>query len=128
MTQYAYLSMSITSYRIDNYLSHDLMTFGIVFVVVVGDWIVGNSIAERLGRLGQLRYLIKDQIKLFPVYGFYFYHHGCIYLKRGQCNFTKVRQGLSYLRSKLIPVRRDFASVFANFLLFSLNYTILFVE
>ncbi|OQR73054.1 1-acyl-sn-glycerol-3-phosphate acyltransferase epsilon-like [Tropilaelaps mercedesae] len=67
------------------------------------DWIVGDCISERLGRLGQLRYFMKDVLQAFPIYGFYFHHHGCIYVNREQCNFDKMRRHLVYLQDKRIP-------------------------
>ncbi|XP_062593774.1 1-acyl-sn-glycerol-3-phosphate acyltransferase epsilon-like [Saccostrea cucullata] len=51
------------------------------------DWIVANIVALQHGSLGHVRYVIKDGLKYFPLYGFYFKQHDCIYVRRG--NFSK---------------------------------------
>ncbi|XP_003739947.1 1-acyl-sn-glycerol-3-phosphate acyltransferase epsilon [Galendromus occidentalis] len=66
------------------------------------DWIMNNSVAERFNCVGHMRYFMKDFIKLFPLYGFYFYHHGCIYVNRKNCDFEKMRRNLVYLQNKRI--------------------------
>ncbi|UYV76991.1 hypothetical protein LAZ67_14002736, partial [Cordylochernes scorpioides] len=36
------------------------------------DWMVANILAERQGSLNNVRFVIKDSIRLLPLYGFYF--------------------------------------------------------
>jgi hypothetical protein len=36
------------------------------------DWIVANMLAVRQGSLGHLRYVLKNDLKWIPLYGFYF--------------------------------------------------------
>ncbi len=36
------------------------------------DWIVANMLAVRQGSLGHIRYVIKNDLKWIPLYGFYF--------------------------------------------------------
>ncbi|XP_048762547.1 1-acyl-sn-glycerol-3-phosphate acyltransferase epsilon-like [Ostrea edulis] len=51
------------------------------------DWVVANIVALEHRSLGHVRYVIKDGLKYFPLYGFYFKQHDCIYVRRG--NFSK---------------------------------------
>ncbi|KAF4529225.1 hypothetical protein B566_EDAN017663, partial [Ephemera danica] len=46
------------------------------------DWILTNMVAVEQGSLGHLRFVMKHELQMLPLYGFYFYQHGCIYLKR----------------------------------------------
>lgn len=36
------------------------------------DWIVANMLAVRQGSLGHIRYVLKNDLKWIPLYGFYF--------------------------------------------------------
>ena len=36
------------------------------------DWIITDFLAVRQGSLGRLRYILKNGLKYFPLYGFYF--------------------------------------------------------
>lgn len=67
------------------------------------DWLVADMIALRGGSLGHLRYVMKDTLQLMPLYGHYFYAHGCIYVKRGNFNQRKMIASLDYLRHPSIP-------------------------
>lgn len=61
-------------------------------------------VSIRGGSLGHLRYVMKDTLQLIPLYGHYFYTHGCIYVKRGRFNQDKMIRSLEYLRDPKIPV------------------------
>lgn len=63
------------------------------------DWIVADMLAVRQGSLGNLRYIMKDGLQFLPVYGFYFYQHGCIYVRRGNFKPEKLIRGLDYLQN-----------------------------
>ncbi|XP_064486682.1 1-acyl-sn-glycerol-3-phosphate acyltransferase epsilon-like [Ornithodoros turicata] len=64
------------------------------------DWIGVNLLAERAGSLGNLRYIIKQSLQSVPLYGFYFYQHGCIYVNNEQINKSKMKRALAYLADK----------------------------
>lgn len=36
------------------------------------DWIVANMLAIRQGSLGHIRYVLKNDLRRIPLYGFYF--------------------------------------------------------
>lgn len=72
------------------------------------DWLVGNMVSVRGGSIGHLRYVMKDTLQLIPLYGHYFYAHGCIYVKRGRFNQDKMIQALDYLKNPKIPVSLSF--------------------
>lgn len=36
------------------------------------DWIIANMLAVRQGSLGHIRYVLKNDLKWLPLYGFYF--------------------------------------------------------
>ena len=61
-------------------------------------------VAVRQGSLGQLRFVMKDGLQWLPLYGHYFYQHGCIYVRRGQFSQDKMVRGLEYLRHDRIRV------------------------
>ncbi|MCL4132900.1 UNVERIFIED_CONTAM: hypothetical protein GTU68_048043 [Idotea baltica] len=64
------------------------------------DWLVANMVAIRGSSIGNMRYVMKDTLQLIPLYGHYFYAHGCIYVKRGKFNQQKMIQALEYLKHK----------------------------
>lgn len=68
------------------------------------DWLVADMVSLRGGSLGHLRYVMKDTLQLIPLYGHYFYAHGCIYVKRGNFNQAKMIAALDYLKHPKIPV------------------------
>ncbi|XP_042214663.1 1-acyl-sn-glycerol-3-phosphate acyltransferase epsilon-like [Homarus americanus] len=68
------------------------------------DWLVADMVSIRGGALGHLRYVMKDTLQLIPLYGHYFYTHGCIYVKRGNFNQDKMIRSLDYLRDPKITV------------------------
>ncbi|ESO88325.1 hypothetical protein LOTGIDRAFT_219426 [Lottia gigantea] len=65
------------------------------------DWVVSNMLAIRQGSLGHVRYILKDGLKYFPLYGFYFAQHGCVYVKRSG-KFEESRTS-----KKLIQLAKD---------------------
>ncbi|KAK6188136.1 hypothetical protein SNE40_004386 [Patella caerulea] len=68
------------------------------------DWVVCDMLAIRQGSLGNLRYILKDGLKYFPLYGFYFAEHGCVYVKRsGKFEQTKAAKRLSVLQRNNTP-------------------------
>ena len=68
------------------------------------DWIVCNMLAIRQGSIGHLRYVMKDTLQALPLYGHYFYQHGCIYVKRGDFKQKKMESALDYLSNPNIKV------------------------
>ena len=68
------------------------------------DWVACNMVAVRQGSLGQLRFVMKDGLQWLPLYGHYFYQHGCIYVRRGQFSQHKMERGLEYLQHGRIQV------------------------
>ncbi|GAU99181.1 hypothetical protein RvY_10217 [Ramazzottius varieornatus] len=48
------------------------------------DWVVADMLAVRQGNLGQMRYILKDGLRFLPLYGYYFYQHDCIYVRRSR--------------------------------------------
>ena len=39
---------------------------------VLVDWLVADMLTIRQGTIGYIRYILKDGLKWFPLYGFYF--------------------------------------------------------
>ena len=71
------------------------------------DWIVCNMVAIRQGSLGHLRYVMKATLQALPLYGHYFYQHGCIYVNRGDFKQKKMESALDYLSDPKIKVRQN---------------------
>jgi len=46
------------------------------------DWAVVDMLAVRQGSLGHLRYVLKHALQYMPLYGWYFWMHGCVYVRR----------------------------------------------
>ena len=61
-------------------------------------------VAVRGDNIGHLRYVMKNTLQLIPLYGWYFYAHGCIYVRRGKFNQEKMRRALDYLKHDKISV------------------------
>ncbi|XP_014681534.1 PREDICTED: 1-acyl-sn-glycerol-3-phosphate acyltransferase epsilon-like isoform X2 [Priapulus caudatus] len=55
------------------------------------DWIVSDMLAIRQGCLGSIRYILKNELKMVPLYGNCFYEHGCVYVKRSRGQFNQER-------------------------------------
>ncbi|CAF1093034.1 unnamed protein product [Adineta steineri] len=69
------------------------------------DWIIANMLAIRQGSLGHIRYVLKNDLKWIPLYGFYFEQHGCIYVRRNdKGDLDRVEKGIRQIRSNGLPV------------------------
>ncbi|XP_006820614.1 1-acyl-sn-glycerol-3-phosphate acyltransferase epsilon-like, partial [Saccoglossus kowalevskii] len=69
------------------------------------DWIVCDFLSIRQGSLGHLRYVLKDGLKYFPLYGFYLGMHGGVYVKRsGQFQEKKFIRKLNRYSKYNIPL------------------------
>ncbi|XP_071835531.1 1-acyl-sn-glycerol-3-phosphate acyltransferase epsilon-like [Apostichopus japonicus] len=72
------------------------------------DWIVVDMMAIRAGCLGRCRFILKDGLKYFPLFGYYFNLHGGIYVKRGrnfdESNKQRIMRRLSNFREKKLPI------------------------
>lgn len=61
------------------------------------DWIIANMLAVRQGSLGHIRYVLKNDLKWLPLYGFYFQQ-----VKQRETEIKNSREFVSawlYLRS-----------------------------
>ncbi|GFQ96206.1 1-acyl-sn-glycerol-3-phosphate acyltransferase epsilon [Trichonephila clavata] len=67
------------------------------------DWVVVHMLADRQGSTGNVRYVMKDSLQLVPLYGFYFYEHGCVFVKRHYFDSKKMISSLKYLQNERIP-------------------------
>ncbi|GFY50561.1 1-acyl-sn-glycerol-3-phosphate acyltransferase epsilon [Trichonephila inaurata madagascariensis] len=67
------------------------------------DWVVVHMLADRQGSTGNVRYVMKDSLQLVPLYGFYFYEHGCVFVKRHYFDSKKMISSLKYLQNEKIP-------------------------
>lgn len=69
------------------------------------DWIIADMLASAQGSIGSIRYILKDGLKFFPLYGFYFRQHSCIYVKRsGKFAQEKTQRQLDELKQNNIPI------------------------
>ncbi|CAF3600945.1 unnamed protein product [Rotaria sp. Silwood1] len=69
------------------------------------DWIIANMLAIRQGSLGHIRYILKNELKWIPLYGFYFQQHGCIYVRRNdKGDLERVEKGIRQIKSNGLPV------------------------
>ncbi|XP_064642316.1 1-acyl-sn-glycerol-3-phosphate acyltransferase epsilon-like [Lineus longissimus] len=66
------------------------------------DWIVADMVSVRQGSLGHLRYILKDGLRYFPLYGYYFEQHGSVYIKRAG-KFQEARTVKNLERLKDMP-------------------------
>ncbi|XP_042901542.1 1-acyl-sn-glycerol-3-phosphate acyltransferase epsilon isoform X1 [Parasteatoda tepidariorum] len=67
------------------------------------DWVIVHMLADRQKSIGHVRYVMKDSLQLVPLYGFYFYEHGCVYVKRHYFDSNKMISSLHSLQDKRIP-------------------------
>ncbi|KAG8178308.1 hypothetical protein JTE90_026279 [Oedothorax gibbosus] len=67
------------------------------------DWVVVHMLADRQGSIGHVRYVMKDSLQMVPLYGFYFYEHGCVFVKRNFFDSRKMISSLQYLQNPKIP-------------------------
>ncbi|CAF1236558.1 unnamed protein product [Rotaria magnacalcarata] len=59
------------------------------------DWIIENMLAVRQGSLGHIRYILKNELKWIPLYGFYFQQHGCICVRlNDKGDLERVEKGI----------------------------------
>lgn len=72
------------------------------------DWIVADMVAIRAGCLGRCRFILKDGLKYFPLFGWYFHLHGGIYVKRGrnfdESNKQRILGQLNNFNKKKLPI------------------------
>lgn len=69
------------------------------------DWIIGCSVALRRGALGRCRFIVKDGLKYFPLYGFYLSQHETLFIKRsGKFQAEKARTHLRHLVKEQCPM------------------------
>ncbi|XP_060602438.1 1-acyl-sn-glycerol-3-phosphate acyltransferase epsilon-like [Ruditapes philippinarum] len=69
------------------------------------DWIIANMLASPQSCIGRIRYVLKDGLRFFPLYGFYFRQHSCIYVKKsGKFDQDKAEKQLAQLKTNDIPV------------------------
>ncbi|CAF1053197.1 unnamed protein product [Rotaria sordida] len=69
------------------------------------DWIIANMLAVRQDSLGHIRYILKNELKWIPLYGFYFQQHGCIYVHRNdKGDLERVEKGIGQIKSNGLPV------------------------
>lgn len=69
------------------------------------DWAVVDMVAARQDNLGSLRYMLKDSLQYIPLYGWYFYCHGCVYVRRGgQFQSDIAEKQLTYLSKTKVPI------------------------
>ncbi|XP_076804152.1 1-acyl-sn-glycerol-3-phosphate acyltransferase epsilon-like [Clavelina lepadiformis] len=62
------------------------------------DWIVADFIALRQGMVGNMRYVFKNSLKYYPLYGFGFGIHGGVFVRRdGQYNDRNMSEILQKL-------------------------------
>nr|CAB3220648.1 1-acyl-sn-glycerol-3-phosphate acyltransferase epsilon-like [Phallusia mammillata] len=62
------------------------------------DWIVTDFLAARQGMIGNMRYVFKNSIKYWPLYGYVFGVHGGVFVKRdGSYNERNMTRVLTYL-------------------------------
>ncbi|XP_033645034.1 1-acyl-sn-glycerol-3-phosphate acyltransferase epsilon-like [Asterias rubens] len=71
------------------------------------DWVIADMMAIRGGRLGNLRFILKDGLKYLPLFGYVLGTHGGVYVKRAKKfddnNEKYFKRKLEYLRKNQIP-------------------------
>ncbi|UJR34931.1 hypothetical protein I4U23_027707 [Adineta vaga] len=69
------------------------------------DWIVTNMLAIHQGSLGHIRYVLKNDLKYIPFYGFYFQQHGCIYVHRNdKGDLNRLEKGMKQVIHNGLPI------------------------
>ncbi|KAL4236491.1 1-acyl-sn-glycerol-3-phosphate acyltransferase epsilon [Mactra antiquata] len=69
------------------------------------DWIVANMLASPQNSIGRIRFILKDGLRFFPLYGFYLHQRSCIYVrKNGKFDQEKASKELALLKDKNLPV------------------------
>lgn len=71
------------------------------------DWFIVNVLANEVGAVGRIRYILKDALKMLPFYGWYFSQHSCVYIsKRGAWadDQRRIRTDLARYEQTNLPV------------------------
>ncbi|KAL8598556.1 hypothetical protein ACOMHN_051344 [Nucella lapillus] len=69
------------------------------------DWILGCSVALRRGALSRCRYVVKDGLKYFPLYGFYLSQRETLFIKRaGKFQAEKAERQLRHMVKYNVPM------------------------
>ncbi|CAF1007607.1 unnamed protein product [Adineta ricciae] len=69
------------------------------------DWIIANMLAIHQGSLGHIRYVLKNELKYIPFYGFYFQQHECIYVHRNdRGDLNRVENGMRRVIKNGLPI------------------------
>eukprot|EP00052_Salpingoeca_macrocollata_P013594 m.106181 g.106181 ORF g.106181 m.106181 type:complete len:368 (-) comp18981_c0_seq2:111-1214(-) len=69
------------------------------------DWFVINVLAAPLQAIGRIRYVLKDTLRLLPLYGWYFEQHGCVYVsKNWTVDAVFLTEALGQFRRNAVPV------------------------
>nr|XP_039265160.1 1-acyl-sn-glycerol-3-phosphate acyltransferase epsilon-like [Styela clava] len=69
------------------------------------DWIVADFIALRQGMIGHMRFVFKNILKYFPLYGYVWGVHGGIFVRRdGTYNAMKMKKTLKMLMDRKVPL------------------------
>lgn len=88
-----------------------------LFVTV--DWLIVNMASVRGKNIGHVRYVLKNTLQAIPLFGWYFYAHGCIYVHRGKFNQDKMKRALEYLCHEKINVSLE-KIIWNDFLCFAI--------
>ncbi|KAK3577551.1 hypothetical protein CHS0354_026518 [Potamilus streckersoni] len=68
------------------------------------DWVIAVMLASPQGSMGSIRFVLKDGLRFFPLYGFYFKQHSCIYVKRsGKFKPENAQRDLAKLKTNQLP-------------------------
>ncbi|KAL3868741.1 hypothetical protein ACJMK2_041510 [Sinanodonta woodiana] len=68
------------------------------------DWVIAVMLASQQGSLGSIRFVLKDGLRFFPLYGFYFKQHSCIFVKRsGKFKPENAQRDIAKLKTNQLP-------------------------
>ena len=81
-----------------------------MFILFSVDWVLAENLALRAGAGGHVRYILKDSIRFIPLYGYFLYKHGCVYVRRKEGDRNMIGNQLRALVSQKRPVRKFFES------------------
>lgn len=69
------------------------------------DWIVADFLALSQGMVGHMRFVFKDMLKYFPLYGYIWGAHGGVFVRRdGTYNTKNMRRVLEMLMKREVPL------------------------
>lgn len=69
------------------------------------DWIVADSVAIRQNMVGHMRFVFKDILKYFPLFGYIWGVHGGVFVKRdGTYNMQHMKEKLKQLIGRKVPI------------------------